>query len=400
MTTSRIFVDRLLTTPPRATDVGAIERAFVDLDGERIERVGEEANAPPFDGPTTRARLVTAGLVDAHTHAPWAGSRHAEYALKMAGADYETIAKSGGGIVSTMRAVREQSHDDLTRELVDRVRRMTALGVTTVEAKSGYGLDLAGEEKQLRAIRAASRLVEATLVPTFLGLHALPPEAAGDRDGYAARVLRDTYPTLAADGLFRFVDAYVDRAAFSVEHARPLCERARADGFGVRLHVGQFADVGGAALAADIGASSIDHAEHVADSALEALAAAETRVVLLPVASLTLRGPAPDVAAMRRAGLRLVVASDANPGTAPTESLPLALALAVRLYGLTVDEALRGATVEAAASLGLFDRGHVSVGARADLVLWDLPHEAALVQPWGTSRASRVVIGGRVVQPG
>jgi imidazolonepropionase len=397
VTIARIFAERLLTTPPLASDVGAIERAYVDVDGELIARVGEESSAPPFDGPTTRARLVTAGLVDAHTHAPWAGSRHAEFALKMAGADYETIAKSGGGIVSTMRAVRAQSHDDLTRELVSRVRRMTLLGVTTVEAKSGYGLDLAGEEKQLSAIHAASRLVDATLVPTFLGLHALPPEAAGDRDAYARRVVDEVYPALAAQGLFRFVDAYVDRAAFSVEQARPLCERARADGFGVRLHVGQFADVGGAALAATVGAASIDHAEHVDEPALAALAATDTRVVLLPVASLTLRGPAPDVAAMRRAGLRLVVASDANPGTAPTESLPLALALAVRLYGLSVDEAIRGATVEAAASLGLFDRGHVSVGARADLVLWDLPHEAALVQPWGTSRASRVLVAGRTV---
>jgi hypothetical protein len=232
------------------------------------------------------AELVTPGLVDAHTHAPWAGSRHEEYALRMAGADYETIAKAGGGIVSTMRAVRAATQEQLTSALTSRLARMASLGVTTVEAKSGYGLDLASERKQLVAIRDAStRRGAPRVVPTYLALHALPPEAGGDRGAYAARVAAHDFEALASEGLFRFVDAYVERSAFSVEQVRPLVEKATARGFGVRLHVGQFADVGGAQLAAAVGACSVDHLEHVGPDGVRALAAAGVRAVLLPVAS-------------------------------------------------------------------------------------------------------------------
>ena len=394
----RVLAERLVCCT--GAGLGVIESAFLDVEHGLITRLGprNEAPAPPPTALELSAELVTPGLCDAHTHAAWAGSRHNEYALRMAGADYEAIAKSGGGIVSSMRAVRAISEEQLAEQLVARLKRMVALGVTTFEIKSGYGLDLASERKQLRAIRTAqARLPQLTLVPTFLGLHALPPEAAGDRDGYARTVAEESYPALSEEGLFRFVDAYLDRSAFSVAQARPLCERARKDGFGLRLHIGQFADVGGAEFAAELGALSVDHAEHISPSGLAALAAAGVRVGLLPVASFTLRGPTPAIEELRKHGLPLVVASDANPGTAPTESLPLALAFAVRNYGLSVTEAVRGATVEAALSLDLKNQGQLTVGARADLVLWDLPHEDALAQPFGLSKALTVIAGGEVV---
>jgi imidazolonepropionase len=293
-----LLARRLVTCDPERTSsgpLGVIEDGYLSIVAGRIAGVGARAELPEraLEGATVHeAELVTPGLVDAHTHAPWAGSRHEEYALRMAGADYETIAKAGGGIVSTMRAVRAATQEQLTSALTSRLARMASLGVTTVEAKSGYGLDLASERKQLVAIRDAStRRGAPRVVPTYLALHALPPEAGGDRGAYAARVAAHDFEALASEGLFRFVDAYVERSAFSVEQVRPLVEKATARGFGVRLHVGQFADVGGAQLAAAVGACSVDHLEHVGPDGVRALAAAGVRAVLLPVASFTLAQP-------------------------------------------------------------------------------------------------------------
>jgi imidazolonepropionase len=403
-----LLASRVVTCDPeRASSddpLAVIAPGGVILSGDRIDAVGtrEEvlaacpAGAEVIDG----SPLITPGLVDAHTHAPFTGSRHLEYAMRMGGAGYEEIGKAGGGIVSTMRAVRAVGEDALAAELCARLARMARAGVTTVEAKSGYGLDLASERKQLVAVaRASLRADLPRLVPTYLALHALPPEAGGDRDRYAARVLSEDLPAIAGARLARFVDAYVDRSAFSVAHARPVLERARALGLGVRLHVGQFADVGGAELAASVGAASADHLEHLDAAGASRLADAGVRAVLLPVASFTLAQAPPPIALLREAGVRMVVASDANPGTAPTESLPLAIAFAVRLYGLTVAEAILGATREAALSLGLTDVGVLRVGARADVVSWDLPHEAALAQPLGVPRAALVLRDGVPLAP-
>lgn len=401
---------RLVTCDPaRATaadPLGVIEDAAVAIEEGLVVAVGPRAEiAARYPGVAIEiatephAGVITPGLVDAHTHAPWMGSRDGEYALRLAGAGYEAIAAAGGGIVASMRAVRAARVEEIAGALKARLGRMAALGVTTVEAKSGYGLDETAERKQLEAIAEAGN--EASLprlVPTYLALHALPPEARGDRDAYAANVAARWLPAIAAAKLARFVDVYVDRAAFSVEQARPVLQRARELGLGVRLHVGQFADVGGAELAAELQASSADHLEVVGPPGIAALAAAGVRAVLLPVASFTLGQAPPPIAALRAAGVPLVVASDANPGTAPTESLPLALALAVRSYGLTPAEAILGATREAAASLGLADvTGLLRPGLAADLVLWDLPHENALVQPWGTSRARLVLRQGAAI---
>lgn len=390
---------RVVTCDPARTGaLGVIEDGVMGVEGERIAFVGRRGEAPGGITVVNHGdRVMTPGLVDAHTHACWVGSRHGEYAARMAGGDYRTIAEGGGGIAATQRAVAAATEEELFEALAARLRRMAALGVTTVEVKSGYGLEADQEKKQLRAIARASQVAGLPfLVPTLLALHALPRSADGDRAGYVARTAGELVTEVAHQRLARFVDAYVDANAFLPAEARLVGEAARAQGMGVRLHVGQFADIGGAELAASLGASSADHLEHVSSAGIHALARAGTRAVLLPVASFTLAQPPPPVKALREAGVPLVVASDSNPGTAPTESLPLALALAVRLYGMTPEEALLGTTREAAASLGLADRGVLRAGARADVVVWDLPHEVALVQPWGVARTKAVLVGGRV----
>ena len=397
-------------------DAGVVDDGVVVADGERVVYVGPRAGAPPGALIEDAGdRVITPGLIDAHTHACWVGSRHAEYAARAAGRDYRDIARAGGGILSTHRAVTSASEDELADALEARLRRMATLGVTTVEVKSGYGLEAAGERKQLAAIaRAAAKPDVPHVVPTFLALHALPPSVAPSADvpsgGWSTpegrdderrqayvRIAVDLVVEVARERLARFVDAYVDEDAFGVSEARAVFEAARVHGLGVRVHAGQFADLGAAELAASFGAASADHLEHVSGQGIAGLASAGVAAVMLPVASLSLGQPPPPVGALRAAGVPLVVASDANPGTSPTESLPLAMALAVSLYGLTPDETMVAVTRNAAAALRLVDRGTLRVGARADLVVWDLPHEHAIVQPWGVAKTYAVVVGGRVV---
>jgi imidazolonepropionase len=382
----------------RGTALGTVEDGAVIFEHGRIAFAGARGDAP--SGVVLEdlgQRVITPGLIDAHTHACWVGSRHAEYAMRMAGRSYAEIARAGGGILSTHRAVTAATEDELVETLVSRLRRMASLGTTTVEVKSGYGLDAMQEKKQLAAIRrAGSRNDVPAVIPTLLALHALPAGAI-DRSAYVSRVARELVPEVASQGLAHFVDAYVDANAFTVAEAYAIGRAARDAGLGVRLHVGQFADVGGAELGAELGAASVDHLEHVSRHGIDALVRARVMGVLLPVASFSLAQVAPPIATMRDAGLELVVASDANPGTAPTESLPLAMALAVRTYGLSIAEAILGATRNAAAALHLTDRGVLRVGARADLALWDLPSEEAIVQPWGVSRIHRVLVEGREI---
>ncbi len=392
--------ERLVTCDAARADqddpLGVIEDAAMVVEDGRIAWLGEASNAPGDAPIVDLSGVVTPGLVDAHTHAAWVGSRHGEYAIRMAGGDYASIAASGGGILASHRALAGSSHDHVARVLAARLRRMARLGVTTCEIKSGYGLDPELELRQLQ-VMAGLRLVPdlPRIVPTFLALHALPPSHAGDRDGYVKEVLEATLPRVARKGLATYVDAYVDRDAFTVEEARRLGVAAKALGLALRLHVGQFSDIGGAELARELGAHSADHLEHIGDAGIAALVEGVVFAGLLPLAAFTLGQSPPPIAKMRAAGVAFVVASDANPGTAPTESLPLALAHAVRSYGLTPAEALLGATRHAAASLGLEGiTGALAVGCSADFVHWDLPHENAIIQPWGVSRTRLVVRDG------
>ncbi len=388
---------RLVTSHANAGgDLGALTDGAFLVDSGRVAWVGSRADLP--QGVTLMEKgdaLVTAGLVDAHTHAAWIGSRHDEYAIRMSGGDYEAIAKAGGGIASSHRAVAAHSEDDIFQALSARLRRMASLGVTSVEVKSGYGLLPNEELKQLRAIaRARKDPTLPRVVPTFLGLHALPAAFRERRAEFIAGAIA-LLPKIRDEGLAEFVDAYVDRNAFSSEEARAFCVAAKDAGFGIRLHVGQFSDIGGAQLAATLGAASADHLEIVSDEGARALGASGVYAGLLPTACFTLRQEPPPIERLRDAKVRLVVASDANPGTAPSESLPLAMAMSVRLFGLSVEEALLGATLHAADSLGLGrECGSLEIGKAADFVVWDLPHEAALVQPWGVARATLVARAG------
>jgi imidazolonepropionase len=388
--------------------LAVIEDAAVLYDEHSISWVGPRTAAhdkvPLVD---YGDRVVTPGLVDAHTHSAWVGSRHNEYVQRLAGADYRAIAAAGGGILSTYRAVAQATQEQIEAELAARLRRMADLGVTTVEVKSGYGLEPDGERKQLRAIASAANDPSLPgVVSTFLALHALPEASRGSRDHYVLRAGTTLLQEVAQQKLAQFVDAYVDANAFTVDEARIVCENAKRLGLGVRLHVGQFADVGGAQLCAEVGALSADHLEHVEADGIDALAKAGVAATLLPIASFTLGQAPPPIAALREAGVPFVVASDANPGTAPSESLPMAMALALRAYGLTAAEVILGATRNAALSLGVAGhgvsrpRGSLVAGARADIVVWDLPHEHAILQPWGVAKTHLVLrdgapIGGR-----
>jgi len=400
-----IAAKRIVTADParitRDNPLGVIEDGVVVYDDRSISWVGPRASAGNVPIVDHGDRVVTPGLVDAHTHSAWVGSRHAEYALRMSGGDYRAIAAAGGGILSSYRAVEAATEDEIAATLSARLRRMAELGVTTVEVKSGYGLEPDGERKQLRAIAQAGRRRDLPhVVATYLALHALPESAKKSRDHYVLRAATSLVPEFAAAKLASFVDAYVDQNAFTVDEARIVCDSARRAGLGIRLHVGQFADVGGAQLCAEVGALSADHVEHIDEAGIALLAKNGIAVVLLPVASFTLGQAPPPVAALRAAGVSLVVASDANPGTAPSESLPLAMALAVRMYELTTVETILGATRLAAASLGLWGggiphpRGALVPGACADMVVWDLPHENAIVQPWGVPKTWVVLRDG------
>lgn len=361
--------------------------------------VGPRADLPGPPASLAREVLqadgwITPGLVDCHTHAVFAGNRAAEFEQRLQGASYEEIARSGGGIVSTVRATRDASEDALLRASEPRLRALLADGATTVEIKSGYGLDFENERKMLRVAR---RLGESTAVgvrTTFLGAHALPPEYAGDADGYIAAVV-DWLPRLHAEGLVDAVDAFCERIGFDAAQTRRVFEAARALGLPVKLHADQLSDGDGAALVAEFGGLSADHVEYTSPAGVHAMARAGTVAVLLPGAFHVLRETRlPPLAEFRAQCVPMAVATDCNPGTSPLLSLRQAMQLACTHFRLTPEEALRGATVNGARALGLRDRGVLRAGMRADFVQWDIGHPAELCYWLGGRLARGVYVGG------
>jgi len=372
----------------------------VALAGGRIAWVGDARDLPALPGAVevvdAQGALVTPGLIDCHTHLVFAGDRSAEFGQRLQGASYEEIARAGGGILSTVRATRAASLEELSAAATARARTLLSEGVTTVEIKSGYGLTLDDELKLLRAARRVGAALPLTVHTTLLAAHAVPPEYSGRAEDYVSLVTDGILPAAASEALADSVDAFCERIAFTPGQVRRIFERARGLGLPVRLHAEQLSNSHGAALAAEFGALSADHLEWLDEDGAAAMAAAGTVAVLLPGAFYFLRETRlPPVDLLRRHGVPIAVASDFNPGSSPLLSLRLAMNMACVLFGLTPEESLAGVTRCAARALGLADRGAIAPGLRADLVLWDADHPAELAAQFGAARPRIVLCGGQ-----
>ena len=372
--------------------------------GARIEWVGEEAQLPATASGAEVHDLagawVTPGLIDCHTHLVFAGTRADEYAQRLRGRSYEEIARAGGGILSTVRAVRAASEAQLFEESAPRLAALASEGVTTIEIKSGYGLTLADEAKMLRVARALGRAFPVTVRTTLLAAHTLPPEFRGRADAYIDTIAGEWLPALLGEGLVDAVDIFCERIAFSVAQAERLFVAAHALRVPVKMHAEQLANLGGTLMATRYHALSCDHLEYAAEDEAAALAAAGSVAVLLPIAYYCLaEARQPPLAALRQARAAIAIASDCNPGSAPGTSLLLAMSMATRLFGLTAEEALQAVTRHAAQALGLAgERGVLAAGQAADFVVWNVRSPAELSYWIGFNPRRTVVRAGEVLR--
>ncbi len=394
-------VGELVTNAADAADVvGAVPDATVAIRGRRVVWVGPQGELPAahrdlsaFD---CEGRAVVPGFVDAHTHLVFDGERSGEFARRLAGASYEEITAAGGGIHATVAATRAAGFDTLVAGATSRVQRLVAAGTTTVEVKSGYGLDVASEQAMLRVVDAVAARVDADLVPTFLGAHVAP--AGAGRADYVDLVVEEMLPACAP--LARYCDVFCDGPAFTAAEARRILTAAAGHGLGARLHAEQLGHTGGAALAAELGAASADHLDHATPADAAALAAAGTVAVLLPAASYALRSPQAPARMLWDAGVTVALATDLNPGTSYTEGMGLVISLACVAMGLTPAEAVWAATRGGALALEELDKGWVGPGARADLVVLDAPsyvhlaYRPATNLAWAVLKDGRMVVGG------
>jgi imidazolonepropionase len=380
-----------------------IENGAMWTHGAHIGWIGAESElpaiAPPYEEHDLRGAWVTPGLIDCHTHLVFAGTRAGEYAQRLRGRTYAEIAREGGGIVSTMRAVRAASVDQLVDQSAPRLQALLAEGVTTVEIKSGYGLTLADEAKMLRAARTLGETFPVTVKTTFLGAHALPPEFAARADQYIDTIVSDWLPRLHGEGLVDAVDVFCENIAFNVEQSERLFDAAHRLGLPVKMHAEQLSNLGGTQMATRHHALSCDHLEYATEADATAMAAAGTVAVMLPIAFYFLADEhKPPIQAFRSAGTALALATDCNPGSAPTTSLLLAMSMGTRLFGMTADEALAGVTRNAARALGVdLDRGSLAPGKVADFVVWNVAAVEELSYWIGFNPRRTVVRSGRIV---
>jgi imidazolonepropionase len=380
---------------------GAIADGAIAWRNGRIAWIGERTDLPAGATAATEVDFgggwITPGLVDCHTHVVFAGDRAGEFEMRLQGASYEAIARAGGGILSTVQAVRAASEDALLAQSLPRARALLRDGVTTLEVKSGYGLDYASERKMLRVARRLGEELGIGVRTTYLGAHALPPEFAGDAHGYIAATI-EWLVGLHEERLVDAVDAFCEGIGFTPAQTRRMFEAASALGLPVKLHADQLSDLGGAALVAEYRGLSADHIEHTDEAGVRAMAAAGTVAVLLPGAFHVLRETKlPPLDALRAHGVPMAIATDCNPGTSPLLSLRQAMQLACTHFRLTPGEALRGATVNGARALGLDDRGVLRTGMRADFVHWRIAQPAELCYWLGGDLAGAVYCGGRQV---
>ena len=395
-----IAMELLLTDARIATmagaDYGVIEDGAVAITDGKISWIGPQADLPDNDARVSRSlagRWITPALIDCHTHLIFGGDRAGEFEQRLRGASYEDIARAGGGIMSTVRATRDASADDLYAAALPRVLALAAEGVGTIEVKSGYGLSIESELKMLSIARQLGEATPVTIRTTLLAAHTVPPEYQGKADDYIDLLCNELLPEVAAGGLADAVDAYCESIAFSVAQVARLFERSVELGLPVKLHADQLSDSGGAALAARFAALSADHLEYTSLAGVDAMAESGAVAVLLPGAFLTLgETQMPPIAAMREQGVPIAVATDCNPGTSPICSLRTAMMLAARQFRLTPEECLTGATRVAAKALGLDDRGTLETGMRADIAVWDISHPRELAYWVGTPQLSDLLL--------
>ena len=400
MTIDRVWHHcRLATLAPDRPGLGLVEDGLVASRDGRIFYAGPAADAPTGLGTAERTdcagRWITPGLVDCHTHLVYGGDRAEEFELRLAGASYEELSKRGGGIASTVKATRLATEDQLVASALPRLDALIAEGVTTIEIKSGYGLDLATESRQLRAARRLARERRIDVHTSFLGAHAMPPEAKGDTSAYIDTVCA-MLPSIAAEGLADSVDAFCDNIGFTHEETTRVFEAAKKLKLPMRLHADQLANLHGAALAAKYGALSADHLERSDEAGIVAMKAAGTVAVILPGAYYFIRETqVPPIDAMRHHGVPIAISTDCNPGSSPLTSLLLTMNMGATLFRLTVDECIAGTTREAAKALGMWDRkGSLEAGKDCDLAIWDIERPAELVYRIGFNPLHQRVFQG------
>lgn len=391
---------RLLTLAPGRPGLGAVEGGIVAAAGGKIVFAGATADSPRFEAATRidcECRWITPGLIDCHTHLVHAGDRAREFEMRLDGASYEEIARAGGGILSTVTATRRASEDELLAAALPRLDALLADGATTVEMKSGYGLTLEDEKKQLRAARRLAGERDVDVITTFLGAHALPPEAAGDKDAYIDTLCRKWIPEIAREQLAGAVDGFCESIAFSPQQIARVFEAATAAGLRVKLHADQLSNLEGAALAARFHALSADHLEWTDEAGIAAMARADVTAVLLPGAYYFLRETRqPPVVLLRKHHIPIAISTDNNPGTSPLTSLLLTMNMGATLFRMTVEECIAGVTREAARALGVVDRvGTLETGKACDLAIWDIEQPAELVYRMGFNPLHARVKGGR-----
>ncbi len=395
---------RIATMRQGAPDYGVIDAGAIAIRGGMIDWIGSVADLPARRATETRSlsgRWVTPALIDCHTHLVFGGQRAEEYERRLRGVSYEDIAAQGGGILSTVKATRAASEEELHDAALARLQTLAREGVATVEIKSGYGLDLDTELKMLRVARRLGESSGLTIRTTLLAAHTVPPEFANDADAYIDFIIGEILPAAVKHDLADAVDAYCESIAFDARQVERLFARAKDLGLRVKLHADQLSDGGGAELAARFGALSADHLEYSSHEGVRALADSGTAAVLLPGAYLTLNEKQPPpVGELRDSGVPVAIATDCNPGTSPLCSIHFAMGLASRLFGLTPEECLAGVTREAARALGLgHDCGTLEAGKRADIAIWELDHPRELSYWLGPHPLSDLLIAGRFFSP-
>ena len=395
-----LFVDLNAATLADAdVPYGMIEDAAIAVENGQITWVGPKADAPQDFAAAERVqlggRLVTPGLIDCHTHIVHGGNRAVEFEMRLNGASYEEVARAGGGIVSTVTATRSASDDQLLADALHRVDALIAEGLTTIEIKSGYGLDVETELRMLRVARAIAAQRPVRVLTSFLGAHATPAEYKDRDDAYIDEVCIPALRAAHAEGLVDAVDGFCEGIAFSTAQIARVFDVAQELGLPVKLHAEQLSNLGGAKLAARYGALSADHIEYLDEDGVKAMAGAGTVAVILPGAFYTLRETqAPPIALLRKYGVPMALATDINPGSSPLNSLLLTMNMGCTLFRMTPEEALRGATVNAARALGLTDVGTIKAGQRADLAVWDVVHPAELSYRIGFNSLHTRIFGG------